>query len=64
MNLEHSVISETQYFNNTWGRLRDICVAPDGAIYLATNGPDWGNSQPFTHSIVKVWNPDYIASIR
>ena len=57
-----SVISEEQYFNNTWGRLRDICIAPDGVIYLATNGPDWGNSQPFTHSIVKVWNSDYIAS--
>lgn len=59
----NSVINEEQYFNNTWGRLRDICVSPDGAIYLATNGPDWGNSQPFTHSIVKVWNPDYIAAV-
>lgn len=58
-----AVIGENQYFNNTWGRLRDICMAPDGAIYLATNGPDWGNSQPFTHSIVKVWNSDYIASV-
>lgn len=57
-----AVIGEEHYFNNIWGRLRDICVAPDGAIYLATNGPDWGNSQPFTHSIVKIWNPDYIAS--
>lgn len=57
-----SVVGEEQYFNNIWGRLRDICVAPDGSIYLATNGPDWGNSQSFTHSIVKVWNPDYIAS--
>ena len=57
-----SVVGEEQYFTNIWGRLRDICVGPDGSIYLATNGPDWGNSQPFTHSIVKVWNPDYIAS--
>jgi len=57
-----SILGEEQYFNNIWGRLRDICIAPDGAIYLATNGPDWGISQPFTHSIVKVWNPDYIAS--
>lgn len=57
-----SVVSEDQYFFNTWGRLRDICVGPDGAIYLATNGPDWGNSQPFTHRIIKVWNQDYITS--
>jgi len=55
------VIGEEQYFNNWWGRLRDVCMAPDGAIYLATNGPDWGNSDPFTHSIIKLWNPDYVS---
>jgi hypothetical protein len=59
----NSVVSEEQYFTNTWGRLRDICIGPDGAIYLATNGPDWGNSQPFTHSIVKLWNPNYVATV-
>jgi glucose/arabinose dehydrogenase len=53
------VLEENQYFNGTWGRLRDICIGPDGALYLATNGPDWGNSEPFTHSIVKVWNADW-----
>jgi glucose/arabinose dehydrogenase len=57
-----SVTGQTEYFYNLWGRLRDICMAPDGSLYLATNGPDWNNSQPFTHSIVKVWNPEYIAS--
>lgn len=57
-----AVIGEDQYFFNLWGRLRDVCLGPEGEIYLATNGPDWGNSQPFTHSIVKVWNPDYIFS--
>lgn len=55
------IIGEEQFFTNWWGRLRDICMSPDGAIYLATNGPDWGNSEPFTHSIVKVWNPDYVS---
>jgi len=55
------VIGEEQYFNNWWGRLRDVCMAPDGAIYLATNGPDWGNSDPFTHSIIKIWNPEYVS---
>jgi len=52
-----AVLSESQFFQDYWGRLRDICVAPDGSVYLATNGPNWGNSQPFTHSIVKIWNP-------
>jgi len=55
------VIEENQYFTNLWGRLRDVCTGPNGEIYLATNGPDWGNSEPFTHRIVKVWNPSYTA---
>lgn len=54
-----TVLSESQYFQEFWGRLRDVCVAPDGSVYLATNGPNWGNPQPFTHSIVKIWNPGF-----
>jgi len=53
------VVAEKQFFNNYWGRLRDICVDPDGAVYLATNGDSWSNTNPFTHSITKVWNNDY-----
>lgn len=53
------VLNEKQFFNNLWGRLRDICVDPDGAIYLATNGQSWSNTNPFTHSIIKLWNDDY-----
>ena len=55
-----SVINEAQFFNNWWGRLRDILIGPQGEIYLATNGSSWVNTEPFTHSIVKVWNPDYV----
>ena len=53
------VVEENQYFTNLWGRLRDILIGPNGEIYLATNGPDWSNTEPFTHSIVKVWNPEF-----
>ncbi len=53
------VLTEKQFFNDYWGRLRDICVDPDGAIYLATNGDSWSNTNPFTHSIIKVWNDNY-----
>jgi glucose/arabinose dehydrogenase len=56
------VINEDQYFFDYWGRLRDVCMGPDGSIFLATNGPGWGNVEPFTHRIVKIWNPDYIQS--
>lgn len=59
-----SVVDEKQYFNNYWGRLRDICVAPDGAIYIATNGPSPSNTQPFTHRIVKIWNGSYVPEIQ
>lgn len=56
-----NVIGEEQLFNNWWERLRDVCMDPEGAIYLATNGPNWSNTEPFTHSIVKVWNPEYVS---
>ena len=57
-----SVVGEKQFFTNWWGRLRDICVGPDGAVYLATSGQTWQNTKPFTHGIVKIWNPDYVTS--
>lgn len=48
------VVAETQYLNNMFGRLRDICVGPNKEIYLATNGPFWSNTQPNTHTIVRL----------
>ena len=57
-----SIVSEKQFFTNWWGRLRDICIGPDGAVYLATSGQTWQNTKPFTHGIVKIWNPDFVTS--
>ncbi len=31
------VIKSTEFFNNTYGRLRDVCVAPDGKVYFCTS---------------------------
>jgi glucose/arabinose dehydrogenase len=31
-----SVIEINEYFNNKYGRLRDVCVAPNGKVYLCT----------------------------
>jgi len=53
------VVEENDFFNNIWGRIRDICMGPDGAIYLATNGQNWNNSNPFSHSIVKIYNASH-----
>jgi glucose/arabinose dehydrogenase len=54
-----SVISETIWFQNTFQRLRDILVAPDGRVFLATSGGSWANTAPFTHSIVELKNASY-----
>lgn len=29
--------SPKQYFDEKWGRLRDICVSPDGRVYICTS---------------------------
>ena len=47
----------TEFFNNDWGRLRDICVSPNGKIYLATNGYSWPSQGP--NEIIELYNPDF-----
>ncbi len=51
------VLNYTEFFNNEWGRLRDICVSPDGKIYLATNGYSWPSQGP--NEIIELSNPDF-----
>lgn len=53
------VIEESNYFIEEFGRLRDVCITPDGSIILATNGDTWANDDPFTHSLVRLRNLDY-----
>ena len=50
--------TETDFFQYEWGRLRDICVAPNGKIYLATNGNSWPSQGP--NEIIELWNDDYV----
>ena len=54
------VLEDIVYINNVFGRLRDICTAPDGRVFLATNGPAWSNTQPNTHKIVELKNSAYV----
>jgi len=56
-----SVVGEEQLFTNWWGRLRDVLQGPNGEIYLATSGASWSNNNPFTHSIIKIWNPEAVS---
>lgn len=39
------VVSETIFFNNRWGRLRDLCVSPDGRLFIAVSERD-GRGSP------------------
>lgn len=56
------VIEDTEYLTNVFGRLRDICTAPDGRIFLATNGQSWSNTAPNTHKIVELKNSSFVPS--
>lgn len=51
------VSSQTHYLTNSFGRLRDVLIGPNKEIYLATNGADWGNVDPNTHSIIRLTAP-------
>ena len=35
-----SVLKSTDYFTNTFGRLRDICISPDGKVFVAVSNRD------------------------
>lgn len=48
------ILSQESFFTNQFGRLRDVAVAPDGRVFLATNGGSYNNSAPFTHQIIEV----------
>jgi len=36
-----AIISERAYFDEVFGRLRDLCVSPVGAVYMSTSNKDW-----------------------
>ena len=53
-----SVLSQTHYLTNQFGRLRDLCIGAEKEIYLATNGSSWSNTSPNTHSIIVIRPPN------
>lgn len=36
-----AITSERIYFQKRFGRMRDLCVSPNGDVYLATTNTDW-----------------------
>lgn len=54
------VLQEDQYFKD-FGRIRDVCINPnDGAVYFATNGPNYPGSGP--NRIVEYRNLLFVVS--
>jgi glucose/arabinose dehydrogenase len=49
-----SVLTDIAYLSNRYGRLRDIAIGANKEIYLATNGASWANTDPNTHSIIRL----------
>ncbi len=52
------VLGEQIYFENKFGRIRDLCVSPAGDVYLATSNRDWnpvsGFPTPADDRIIKI----------
>lgn len=42
-----AILEEKVYFEKTFGRLRDICVSPDGDVYISTSNRDWNPVEGF-----------------
>lgn len=38
------VIGDKRYFAKQYGRLRDVCVSPEGDVYIATSNRDWNKT--------------------
>lgn len=57
------VVTTNTYLNNQFGRLRDILIGPNGEIYIATNGASWSNTDPGTHSIIRLRNDAFTGQL-
>ena len=41
LNAAHNAITETnEFFNGVFGRMRDVCISPDGKVYICTSNGD------------------------
>lgn len=43
----NGIISEQVYLEKAYGRLRDLCISPEGDVYISTSNRDWNPSQGF-----------------
>ncbi|HBF19684.1 MAG TPA: glucose dehydrogenase [Cryomorphaceae bacterium] len=57
------IVQTHTFLNNQYGRLRDVCVSPDGDIYLSTSNRDGRNNNPAAHDdrILKLTNANFFS---
>lgn len=54
------VVFQTKFFEYQFGRLRDLCISPDGRVYLATSNKDGrGSPKPQDDRIIEI-KPKYV----
>lgn len=64
-----AIVAERNAINYTFGRLRDVCVAPDGRVFLATSNQDgraasWaGFPQADDDKILQLRNPAWMPAL-
>lgn len=42
-----NIIADQRFFINEFGRLRDVCISPDGDVYISTSNRDWNPGTGF-----------------
>lgn len=61
-----SIVEQLPYFNYSFGRVRDICIAPDGRVFISTSNldgraPTWaGFPKDEDDQILQIRNPEYV----
>jgi glucose/arabinose dehydrogenase/mono/diheme cytochrome c family protein len=44
-----AVVEEMIYLDGQFGRLRDVCVAPNGDVYVSTSNRDWNKTNKYSN---------------
>lgn len=53
------LLDQTNYLQNEFGRIRDLCISPTGDVYISTTNRDaYGSGAP--DRIIRLSNPDFI----
>jgi len=48
-----AILKQEVFFNQEFGRLRDIAVSPTGRVFIATNGNSYTDTSA-THKIIEI----------